>query len=60
VLDIVAHQNIWLSHVSDILDSEYLPTVFHILDHVKTKALSELNHFKNSQIGNGFRTLLLT
>jgi hypothetical protein len=39
VLDIVVHQNIRLTHVtvSDILDSDYLPIVFHIVDHVTTK-----------------------
>jgi hypothetical protein len=43
VLDIVVHQNDRLSSVivSDILDSHHLPTVFQILDHVKTKNLSE-------------------
>jgi hypothetical protein len=39
----VAHQNIRVSHVivSDILDSDHLPKVFHTLDHVKSKNLSE-------------------
>jgi hypothetical protein len=34
VLDIVVHRNIRLSNVivSDILHSDHLPTVFHILD----------------------------
>jgi hypothetical protein len=43
VLDIVVHQNIRLSDVtvSDILDSDHLPIIFHILDHVKTRNLSE-------------------
>jgi hypothetical protein len=43
VLGIVVHQNIKLSAVivSDILDSYHLPIVFHILNHVKTKNLSE-------------------
>jgi hypothetical protein len=43
VFNIVVHQNIRLSGVivSDILDSDLLPVVFHILDHVKTKNLSE-------------------
>jgi hypothetical protein len=43
VLDIVVHQNIRLSYVtvSDILDSDHLPIVFHILDHVKTRNPSE-------------------
>jgi hypothetical protein len=36
VLDIVVHQNIRVLDVtvSDILDSDHLPIVFHILDHV--------------------------
>jgi hypothetical protein len=43
VLDIVVHQNIKFSDitVSDILDSDHLPIVFHILDLVKTRKLSE-------------------
>jgi hypothetical protein len=43
VLDIVVHQNIRVSDVivSDILDSVHLPTVFHILDHVKIRNLSK-------------------
>jgi hypothetical protein len=42
VLDIVMHKNIRLSNVtiSDILDSDYLPIIFHILDHVRTKNVS--------------------
>jgi hypothetical protein len=38
MLHIVVHQNIILSYVivSDILDSDYLPILFHILDCVKT------------------------
>jgi hypothetical protein len=43
MLDIVVHQNIRVSEVmvSDILDSVHLPIVFHILDHVKIRNLSE-------------------
>jgi hypothetical protein len=43
VLDIVVHLNIRLSDVivSDILDSDHLPIIFHILDHVKIRNLSE-------------------
>jgi hypothetical protein len=39
VLDIVVHKNIRLSNVvvSDILESDHLPIIFHILDHVRTK-----------------------
>jgi hypothetical protein len=42
VLDIVVHKNIRLSNVivSDILDSDHLPLIFNILDHVKTKSVS--------------------
>jgi hypothetical protein len=43
VLDTVVHQNIRVSDVivSDILDSDHLPIVFHILDHVKIRNHSE-------------------
>jgi hypothetical protein len=43
VLDIVVHTNIRLSDVivSEILDSDYLPIIFYILDHVRTKQMSE-------------------
>jgi hypothetical protein len=43
VLDIVVHKNIRVSDVivSDILDSDHLPIVFHILNHVKIRNLSE-------------------
>jgi hypothetical protein len=43
VLDIVVHQNIRLSEVivSDILDSDHLPILFHILDYVKIRNVSE-------------------
>jgi hypothetical protein len=43
ILDIVVHQNIRLSSVivSNILDSDYLPILCHILDHVKIRNLSE-------------------
>jgi hypothetical protein len=50
VLDIVVHRNIRLSDVivSDILDSNHLPTVLHILDHVRTKQISKpLETFTN-------------
>jgi hypothetical protein len=42
VLDIVVHKNMRLSNVivSDILDSDHLPIIFHILDHVRTKIVS--------------------
>ncbi|PNF26775.1 hypothetical protein B7P43_G18023 [Cryptotermes secundus] len=43
VLDIVVHKNIRMSDVtvSNILDSDHLPIVFHILDHVKIRNLLE-------------------
>jgi hypothetical protein len=43
VLDIVVHKNIILSLVifSDILDSDHLPILTHILNHVRTKQISE-------------------
>jgi hypothetical protein len=43
VLDVVVHQNIRVSNViiSDILYSDHFPIVFHMLDHVKIKNLSE-------------------
>jgi hypothetical protein len=40
----MVHKNIRLSHVTvsdDILDSDHLPTAFHILHHVRTKNLQE-------------------
>jgi hypothetical protein len=42
VVDIVVHKNIRLSNVivSDILDSDHLPIIFNILDHVRTKNVS--------------------
>jgi hypothetical protein len=43
VLDIVVHQNVRLSEVivSEVLDSDHLPIVFHILDHVTIINLSD-------------------
>jgi hypothetical protein len=42
LLDFVVHKNIRLSNVivSDILDSDHLPIIFHILDHVRTQNAS--------------------
>jgi len=39
VLDIVVHQNVHLSEitVSDTLDSDHLPIIFHVLEHVRTR-----------------------
>jgi hypothetical protein len=43
VLDIVVHKNVQLSEIifSDILDSDHLPVVFQLLDHVRTRNLSD-------------------
>jgi hypothetical protein len=48
VMDIVVHKNIRLSNVivSDILDSDHLPIIFHIVNHVRTKnVLAPLEKF---------------
>jgi hypothetical protein len=44
MLNIVVHKNVCLSEVivSDILDSDHLPIIFHLLDHVRTRNLSDL------------------
>jgi hypothetical protein len=53
VLDIVVHIT-----VCDILDSDHLPIVFHILDHIRTKKLSEpLEKFTDWEL---FQSLTLT
>jgi hypothetical protein len=41
VLDIVAHKDVWLSEVKmmDIMDSDNLPIMFCILDHVKAREI---------------------
>jgi hypothetical protein len=43
VLDNVVHQNIRISDiiVSDVLDSDHLRIIFHILDHVKIRNILE-------------------
>jgi hypothetical protein len=53
ILNIVMHKNIRLSDaiVSDILDSDHLPIIFHIMDHVRKSR----NHLKKLQIGSGFK-----
>jgi hypothetical protein len=55
VLDIMIHKNIRVSDVivSAILDSDRLPIIFHVLDHVKIRTLTKL--LRNSQIGIGFK-----
>jgi hypothetical protein len=53
VLDIVVHKNIRLSNViiSDILNSDHLPIIFRILDHVRTlNASAPLDTFTDSQL----------
>jgi hypothetical protein len=42
VLDIFVHENVRLSEiiVSDIMESDHLPIVLHLLDHIRTKNLS--------------------
>jgi hypothetical protein len=49
VLNIVVHKNIRLSDVSvsDILDSDHLPILFHILDHVRTNKISDWERFQS-------------
>jgi hypothetical protein len=50
VLDIVVHQNIRVPNVivSDIFDSDHLPVIFHILDHVKIRNPSDpIENFTN-------------
>jgi hypothetical protein len=57
VLDIVVHQNIRVSDVivSDILDSDNLSIIIHILDHVKIRNLSD--PIKNFTDWEGFQSL---
>jgi hypothetical protein len=57
VLAIVVHQNIRVSGVivSDILDSDHLPIVFHILDRVNIRNISE--HIKEFTDWDRFRSL---
>jgi len=42
VLDIVVHRNVRISvvHVSEILDSDHLPLLFHMLDYVNIRDIS--------------------
>jgi hypothetical protein len=42
VPDIVGHKNVQLSAVivSDILDSDHLTVIFHLMDHVRTRNFS--------------------
>jgi hypothetical protein len=54
VLDIVVHKNVRLSQVivSDMLDSDHLPIIFHLLDHIRSRNLSD--PVDKLQIENGF------
>jgi hypothetical protein len=60
VLDIVVHQNIRISDgiFSDILDSDDMPIVFHIVDHVKIRNL--FDPFEKPQTGLDTKTHRLT
>jgi hypothetical protein len=43
VLDIIMHKNVRLSEINvfDILASYHLPIVFHLLDHIRIRILSD-------------------
>jgi hypothetical protein len=43
VLDIIVHKNVRLPEVivSNILDSDQLPIIFHLQDHIRTRNLSD-------------------
>jgi hypothetical protein len=58
ILDIVTHKNIRLPDVSvsDILDSDHLPIIFCLLEHVKVRNLSKPSE---KLTGNSFKTLPL-
>jgi hypothetical protein len=55
VLSIFVHKDVRLSEVivSDILDSDHLPSVFHLLDHIRTRNFR--TGLTNLQIGGGFK-----
>jgi hypothetical protein len=62
VLKSVVHQNIKKSDstVSDILDSDHLPVVFHILGPVKTRNISEpVEKFTNWERFQGLASELI-
>jgi hypothetical protein len=60
VLDIVVHKNVRLFEVtvSDILDSDYLPIAFHLLDHIRTRILSNPVNSDWKQFQNLFSELI--
>jgi hypothetical protein len=43
VLNTVVHKNVRLSEIiaSDMLDSDHLPIIFHLLHHIRTRNLSD-------------------
>jgi hypothetical protein len=47
VINTVVHENVRLSHVivSDIPESDHLPIISHLLDHVRTRNLLEPDKF---------------
>jgi hypothetical protein len=54
VLDIVTHRKVCLSDVtvSDVMDSDHLPILFHILDYVSARDIWPL--LEATQTGRGF------
>jgi hypothetical protein len=63
VLDTMAHKNIRLSDVivSKILDSDNLPIMFHILDHVRIKQIFEpLEKFTNWELFQSLASNLIS
>jgi hypothetical protein len=63
VLNIVVHKNIRLSNVmvSETLDSDHLPIIFHILDHVRTKNVSApLDKFTDWERFQSLTSLLIS
>jgi hypothetical protein len=56
-LDIVVHYNIgvWDGTVSDMLETDHITVLFHIVDHVKIRNLSET--VEKLQSGIGFKAL---
>jgi hypothetical protein len=54
LFNIFVQKNVRVSQVtvSDILGSDHLPTIFHLLDHVRTRNRSDP---VDTQIGRGFK-----
>jgi len=58
MLNTVPHQNVLLTDiVSNILDLDHLPIIFHILDHDKGRDFS--NHTEKFTDGSSCKALLL-